>query len=562
MKSLLKYLLLLLPLVSFADIPSTGDETVDELLYSLDGNLSTIQNMTSAYFSQLANDYQYAVQLNNIYHDNASSDGSSDFDRGAASGAEAILGAFSTAFNNVSSSQSAIVQSTSSARNKVVEIASLWSNMSDEDILRAISNNTFCVSSAVSNNTDVLSLDITTNMTACISNIVQISRLLSLVFPDSTNEVNQAVSALGGDVRQLCINFAEFWVTADFLITWMSDDEENFQMFYKNATERIRLPDSVCRTDLADMWNNLIERRRDILSVSNGMYSIDAQVENVLHDLDPDNFRLSNEGVIALENLAVNQRSYLCLAELVNRPVGTSSNYVDLAWITNYLGKVQSPYYTLWDYTFMYSEAKNYNPFGDQQFNTFTNFVGSALDGYDYVSVRRKYRNYITASSNYWERLETYLLNLNGLMPHEPFVDGEEEDELNRNLDSEILGRQIRYSTNAIFQAVENLSSVSNNLNAVLLKFKTFCNSFQLPQGSWDGLIRFTPQIQLGGITVDPIYLDESYFSAIKSAVRKVFECIWYAIFLLLSFRMVLLIIYLLGRTIAHVVLIISTLLA
>lgn len=562
MKRFLKYLLLLLPLVTIADLPSTGDETVDELLYSLDGNLSTIQNMTSAYFSQLANDYQYAVQLNNIYHDNASSAGSTDFDRGAAIGAEAVLGAFSTAFNNVSSSQSAIVQSTSSARNKVVEIASLWSSMSDEDILRAISNNTFCVSSAVSNNTDVLSLDITTNMTACISNIVQISRLLSLVFPASTNEVNHAVSALGGDVRQLCINFAEFWVTADFLITWMSDDEENFQMFYKNATERIRLPDSVCRTDLADMWNNLIERRRDILSVSNGMYSIDAQVENVLHDLDPDNFRLSNEGVIALENLAVNQRSYLCLAELVNRPTGTSSNYVDLGWITNYLGKIQSPYFQLFSESLITGRNSKFNPYQSEPFNAFTNLYAFSQEGHPNVQVSQRFISYRDRSTNFFERIETYLLALNGMIGASSLADGEEEDELNRNLDSEILGRQIRYSTNAIFQAVENLSSVSNNLNAVLLKFQTFCNSFQLPQGSWDGMIRFTPQIQLGGITVDPIYLDESYFSAIKSAVRKVFECIWYAIFLLLSFRMVLLIVYLLGRTIAHVVLIISTLLA
>lgn len=540
----------------FAVDPSTGDGEVDAYLEQLDRQLATIAYNVGQADSSVLSSLNSARNTYEYYLRQAETSSSASY---RAEGARAILSDLESAYNSCHSYCSTAMSAVDSARSDVVQLALLWSKPSGSNDLSLV---IAAIEEHQRNMLDQFS-QVQTNQMIVISNVVVMTKLLQEVFPasTSTNSSSSAVSSLSGHVNSLVIDFAHFWVTADNLLDYLDDVDGYFKQFYQNATERLKSPDHLCQSALRDMWFDLLDNRLRITSLTNlYLYPIDQQVEVVLQQLDPDTFRLSNEGVVALENLAVNQRSYLCLAELVNRPSGGNgvSNYVDLAWITNYLGTVQQPYYELYNKTF--GPSQQYQIFIPTTFQYFTNFTASVNEPLRTRSTLwTRYRN---SASNYWQRLEIALMSLNGWMDAGPSLDSQDDQEVDRNTDKENLTRNIEYSTNAFTSVINDYGSVSNSLSYLMVKFRSLTNSFALPEGSWDDIIRLTPQISLGNITIDPIYFDSTFFLPIQQAVRKVFTGIWYVIFIFIGFRLVLLVVYLLGKTIAHTFLILSTLLS
>lgn len=540
-----------------AAVPSTGNSTVDTYFYYIDNDLSTIQGQT------LSTSYTCTSKLRdaeNTYAwilDRVATGTYQDYYSGMKEGASLILNDFRSANSTVQGNCENVLQGVSDARSNLNRLALAFSSSSNDYSLIIQKIQEF------QDSFDDKIGTVQTNQLAAISNLQVMVSFLKNVFPPATNELGQAVVDLDGNVHQLCIDFAQFWVNADNLLEWMLDEEEAYQQFFSTAVERMKTPDSLCQQSLRDMWIGLLDNRTRLVSVTNMyLYTIDDQVNEVLQSIDPNSFRLSNEGVIALENLAVNQRNYLCLAELVNRGTGSTSNYVDLAWITNYLGTVQQPYYQLWDLTFNRT-SPIYNPYQVDKYKAFTNFVLTAeANRNPAVLTQVRFNNYKMQTTNYWERLETYMLNLQGLIPLVSSIDSDEQESVSSNLDEENVRRTIEYSTNSFSSVVQSYGSVSNSLNDVFGKFKQFLRAFEMPDVGWDGVIRLTPQFELGGITIDPIYLDETHYGAIKDTVRTVFICIWYGIFVFLGVRMVLLVMFLLGRTIAHLTLVLSTILS
>ena len=542
--------------LGLADVPSTGNSTVDTYFNYIDNDLSTIQGQT------LSTSYTCTSKLRdaeNTYAwilDRVATGTYQDYYSGMKEGASLILNDFRSANSTVQGNCENVLQGVSDARSNLTRIALAFNSSSNDYSLIIQKIQEF------QDSFDDKIGTVQTNQLVAISNLHVMVSFLKNVFPPATNELGQAVVDLDGNVHQLCIDFAQFWVNADNLLEWMLDEEQAYQQFFSTAVERMKTPDSLCQQSLRDMWIGLLDNRTRLVSVTNMyLYTIDDQVNEVLQSIDPNSFRLSNEGVIALENLAVNQRNYLCLAELVNRGSGSTSNYVDLAWITNYLGNVQKPYYELWDMTFNRASAP-YNPYQKDRYQQFTNLIQAAESSSSQVAMQVRFNDYKHQTSNYWERLETYMLNLQGLIPTVASIDSEEEYSVQSNLDEENVRRTIEYSTNSFSSVVQSYGSVSNSLNDVFGKFKQFLRAFEMPDVGWDGVIRLTPQFELGGITIDPIYLDETHYGAIKDTVRTVFVCIWYGIFVFLGVRMVLLVMFLLGRTIAHLTLVLSTILS
>lgn len=544
-------------ITGLAAVTSTGNSTVDAYFSYIDNDLSTIQGQT------LSTSYTCTSKLRdaeNTYAwilDRVATGTQQDYYSGMKEGASLILNDFRSANFTVQGNCENVLQGVSDARSNLNRLALAFNSSSNDYSLIIQKIQEFQDSFEDKIGT------VQTNQLAAISNLQVMVSFLKNVFPPATNVLGQAVVDLDGNVHQLCIDFAQFWVNADNLLEWMLDEEEAYQQFFSTAVERMKTPDSLCQQSLRDMWIDLLDNRTRLVSVTNMyLYTIDDQVNDVLQSIDPNSFRLSNEGVIALENLAVNQRNYLCLAELVNRGSGPTSNYVDLAWITNYLGTVQKPYYDLWDMTFSRSNPI-YNPYNTDRLKAFTNFMYTAEHSPNLsTATQLRFGTFKSTSSNYWERLETYMLNLQGLIPTVSSIDSDNEESVSSNLDEENVRRTIEYSTNSFSTVVQSYGSVSNSLNDVFGKFKQFLRAFEMPDVGWDGVIRLTPQFELGGITIDPIYLDETHYGAIKDTVRTVFICIWYGIFVFLGVRMVLLVMFLLGRTIAHLTLVLSTILS
>lgn len=556
LKILLSFSVLLFFLSGIAAVQSTGNSTVDTYFSYIDNDLSTIQGQT------LSTSYTCTSKLRdaeNTYAwilDRVATGTLQDYYSGMKEGASLILNDFRSANSTVQGNCENVLQGVSDARSNLNRLALAFNSSSNDYSLIIQKIQEF------QDSFDDKIGTVQTNQLAAISNLQVMVSFLKNVFPPATNELGQAVVDLDGNVHQLCIDFAQFWVNADNLLEWMLDEEQAYQQFFSTAVERMKTPDSLCQQSLRDMWIGLLDNRTRLASVTNMyLYTIDDQVNEVLQSIDPNSFRLSNEGVIALENLAVNQRNYLCLAELVNRGSGSTSNYVDLAWITNYLGTIQQPYYQLWNYSFS-TVGSAYGPFEDTKLMRFTNYIHAVDTESSYAELRRQYGRYRQVTSNYWERLETYMLNLQGLIPTVASIDSDDEESVSSNLDEENVRRTIEYSTNSFTTVVQSYGSVSNSLNDVFGKFKQFLRAFEMPDVGWDGVIRLTPQFELGGITIDPIYLDETHYGAIKDTVRTVFICIWYGIFVFLGVRMVLLVMFLLGRTIAHLTLVLSTILS
>lgn len=514
-------------------VPSTGNESVDELFNSLYSQLATISGSSSSLLRQNDIYYQGAVAtLDGWQNSNTGSSDSYDSGYNAGrvdAGSTLLINYLKPAHDQVRNVCIALNNDVDICQSKVVQLAMRFSEGSYDDILAAISNNTFVISTTVS-----------TNMLVCISNVQEIVSLLKSVFPSSSPDSNlpDELNDLDSSVQSLVIDFAVFWQTVDSVFTWFNDVDEDFRKFYETARSRLTAPDPTLASALRDMWEDTLHHRADIIgsALTNLIsYTIDDQVEVVLQQISQD-FRLSNEGQIALDNLAVNTRSYLVLQELLNK-----TNSVDLSWFTNYFGNVQSKFYEQFNHL-IYPDfpVSSFNPYVNTVYSVFTNFADTA------ISLDRSpglaYQRWVWQNTNVFSRLETLLLYQNGLIGPkiDPFGDDQQaEDQFNYNLDRENIERHIRYSTNSVVALAHNVSTISNNFLQLVTSFKNCLSAFEMPPGESDGVIRLTPNFDLGELSIPAFYLNMSDIKDVTDTCHIIFQVIWYLLFSFISFKFV-----------------------
>lgn len=340
------------------------------------------------------------------------------------------------------------------------------------------------------------------------------------------------------------------------LYVLFSDIDGEYQKFLRLATDRLKTPDQYLAIDLARMWEYTVNNMSNVI-VNSSAFSDTDQINPVMNNVSADGTHLSNEGEIMLNQLAFQQRQYLCTVEALNILRG-NTNGSDVAWITNYLDKVQSPFYRLFDNYLPVNLANN--PYAVSPYNAFTNFIDYASTRSSTFLMLNKYANFRNLETNWFSRVEMYLLNLQGLIGSQGEIS---DDSVETMQDSENIERTNEYSTNSLYAAVSEIASVSNSLSAVVSSFQDFIGSFHFedtPSAS-SGYIRIMPDFVLGGIEIPHIDLTYQDIDFLVDGTRTIFTAIWYFVFGALGFKFICLAVFLFGRTVARVSLIIATLL-
>lgn len=344
------------------------------------------------------------------------------------------------------------------------------------------------------------------------------------------------------------------------LLVWMNDSGDTFRSFYSNAVERIEHLDQNVEMDLSRMWqdtlyhmSNLVRRTYDEWGHGEIDYTLYDQISNVTVGVD---FRLSNEGYIQLQNLAMNQRQYLCTVEALEMMRGMTNNAnADLVWITNYLNKVQQPYYAMYNNIARFAGWNNVNYFNPPHYDNITNVFDTSLP---LSSMPSRFIKFTRDETNWFSRIELYLMNLNGMFGSYS-LSGEDEDELNRNLDRENIERNLEYGTNTVLHLVEEYANVSNFFSQVSASFQSLLASWDIGDDSGGtGAITIMPSFQLGGIQFEHIDVSTLDFAEIGEATRLIFTAIWWLIFGLIGFRFMVITVFLLGKTIARICMLVS----
>ena len=388
--------------------------------------------------------------------------------------------------------------------------------------------------------------------------LYQIRLLLQDGSSGGGSDSNDDLLDLIGIVTDFYSDFLSYTSDVLDIVDWLNDANGVFKKFYTDATDRMAQPDSMLATDLARMWQYTFQNFTNIVQHPE-RYLPSAQVDSVLQ-IDGENLRLSNEGLISAHNLAMNQRQYLCSLAMLEELKGMNATN-NLAWITNYLETVQKPYYDLFN-QFEYNLKGPFQlmPFVSSTYDNLTNYFAVASDPsktvYQKMNAEYAFRSSTPYRTNYFARLEMYLQGLNG------FFDTDSGwSELKENLDSETMSHHIEDTTNNLVSVVETIGSMSNSLVAVTGAFKDFMDSFDFDMGEYNsGVFTVCPSFSLGSIQIPTLHVDYNDLSFFVTPCRNFFQFLWYTVFAVFSFKFVLIMFRLLVKSISHVVLVISTL--
>lgn len=238
-----------------------------------------------------------------------------------------------------------------------------------------------------------------------------------------------------------------------------------------------RLPDALSAmfSETLSKLNLVTDRFR--LDQHNQAASIHTLLDNI--GSGDQQFELSNEGLISLYSAATLDRSYLtqvAMLEALTNMTFATSNYVDLTWLEDYLLQVQKPYYLNYMDEFMRGNFINpYGPFNTThpptsnlspyQANTnFFSHIGTQAE-------RLYYYNFRASQTNWFDRIETLLLALNGAFNYDDTgkLTDSDKDEFEQDLED---------STNQLSQIDYHLATLSNRLSEVLAKYSECVEAF------------------------------------------------------------------------------------
>lgn len=224
----------------------------------------------------------------------------------------------------------------------------------------------------------------------------------------------------------------------------------------------------------------------------------------------------------------------------------------ELQFISNYLDTVQRRYFALFNNTALNAAVdKDKDPFKDVlYFKIYTNFWNRTYSKWADYQPFRTYRSNFT---NWFDRIEFALYSIAGLF-HSPQI-----SELDALTESTSVDSMIGSFTNSLDLA--DLSSYSNTVGHLIDRFTDTVNHLSFEKSDEDVGFTIMPSFTFGGISFNEIILPYQTIAPITDFVRSAFRVVWYAIFLFLGFILISRVIRLFIQTVAHVILVVKTLL-
>ena len=248
---------------------------------------------------------------------------------------------------------------------------------------------------------------------------------------------------------------------------------------------------------------------------------------------------LSNEGFVGLRQLDTLQKMmYInaAIAEMFsNYNSESNTNDTDLAAITNYLYKVQQPFYS--SFNTMFRAISVPNPFSPTLYYIVTNFFRNPTHS--------KYIRLVNGSSsdagytNFLSRVELYLMALNGLfsddeiIPRDQFASIYSESQINHSLDN---------ATNSLLGFATDSASLTNYINTswtegITSIFDKLNDTTVFEGDTGDGrYITFIPSFNFGGVQIEHVDFDIETIRPVIDFSNSAFKCIWAGIYLVVFF--------------------------
>lgn len=269
-------------------------------------------------------------------------------------------------------------------------------------------------------------------------------------------------------------------------------------------------------------------------------------------------FDLSNEGASLFSidgHLDYNNALQLDATKSLRYIASNLTSSAGLEWVTNYLETVQQSFYREFNFTFRAGDVRpGYFPLRAANIPVITNFFDNATP---IQGVTQRYSAYRKNVTNWFDRIEIALLNLNGV-----FATKSLSDEAEASMSSETsFTEKLSQITNS-YSEVSKVWSSTNTVSEFITRFNSTVSRFTLPDSSssQEGFM-ICPEFVVAGITFGPLVLPFSDLSGVVDFCRSLFRVLWYAIFAVVSFRMLFHLVVLLGKAVGQVIAIVKALL-
>lgn len=344
-------------------------------------------------------------------------------------------------------------------------------------------------------------------------------------------------------------------------VNWFNAISDEVQTYYKLLNERYNHWDGRLTSNLRNLYNET-KSRIDIVTdrFLFQTWSLDDALSIALDEgndstLGP--IKLSNEGYIGLQSLILQERQYLteldianALRYLTNGIFSTGMTTNDLAWAMRYYMDYNDNFYRV--------SAIRQNPFAPPDYyQAVSNFYGANFntsDGRFNLGLQRsRYREYITQETNWFNRVELYLMNMNGLLlPSDNLSDVEEASS------ESAISHAVDRATNQWNSVFSSIASSSNQMSRVVNSFTELLESFHLEAPQGGQYIVIIPDTTFFGVEWQGLSVSPSELDNVVLPVREIFTYLWYIAFALFGFKLLLQFLYICGKLIAQTIYIIS----
>lgn len=355
------------------------------------------------------------------------------------------------------------------------------------------------------------------------------------------NAIRNAIIALQNDCNEYFIEGRAHFNRCEFFFGLATN-------WFNRVEYRLTIPDDGLYGDLA----NLVDDWKDNIAgyITGGDKDFSKWVGNAIYsDVGYD---FTNEGVVSLFGLAAQWNGALAAVDCADTLHYIASNLnasAELSFFSNYLATTQSRFF--------------------QAFNAqFNPVLGSGFLGTSFTAYTNFWQNPSQPNfgklvavgngkmTNWFTRIEFALYGLAGMF------DSKRNDlGLDDNISSETSANDYLGKFTNSFN-VSSLASHSNTVSGFIDRFKSSLSGFVLPDSSSsDTGITVIPSFSLGGIEFQSVILSFADLRGVTDFIRSMFTVIWYAIFAVVGWRVIVRMIALLITTIAHVIVVVKSLL-
>ncbi len=249
---------------------------------------------------------------------------------------------------------------------------------------------------------------------------------------------------------------------------------------------------------------------------------------------------LSNEGFVGLRQLDTLQKMMYINAGIAQMfadyQTEANTNDTDISSISNYLYNIQRPFYS--SFNTLFKPGYIPTPFVPSRYAIVTNFFQNPSSK-NYGAL---FLSHDGGYTNYFSRIELYLMALNGLFSDDVIVSDDDfasiysESQIDHNLDS---------ATNQLSGFETESSSLTNYISTswtegISVLFSKLHDTSIFDGDTGDGrYITFIPSFNLGGIQIEHVDFDIETIRPIIDFSNSAFKCIWAGIYLVIFFSFV-----------------------